>query len=412
VRKLGFLYEWLTGEEVALGETSIAGAYEPVLDEEVYFTGHSQNVTRWHVRDNLPGTPAWCPTIHRTTLRNAPIGTLDVAAAFRDARERVPAEVFERALSYAYLAETQASYAIERDAPTPTQRHAFLRALQNAGDMAVSERLGEDELTELQGLVFKGVPTFVFHGLRTDDSFVGSSTGMGLRRLEYPCPPAQAVPALLQGLQAAAAARPTPQAVSPVIFAGAIAFAFVFIHPLNDGNGRIHRFLIHEALVERGAIERGALIPVSAIMLAHLEEYRSALRAYSEPVRIAAGALAAVPFTLEATERFEFRDFERVAPLYKYPVLTDQIAYLEKTIRQSIDEKLLEESRFLMRFDTARASISERLNLPAQRLDLLIQFIRQNGGTLSGTKRSSHFADLTDEAIIDAERAVNTAFSQ
>jgi hypothetical protein len=101
-------------------------------------------------------------------------------------------------------------------------------------------------------------------------------------------------------------------------------------------------------------------------MLAQLQEYRSALRAYSEPVRVAAGALADVPFTLEATEQFTFGGFERVAPLYQYPVLTNQIAYLEKTIKQSIDEKLLEESRFLMSFDNARAQISERLNLPAR----------------------------------------------
>jgi hypothetical protein len=147
-------------------------------------------------------------------------------------------------------------------------------------------------------------------------------------------------------------------------------------------------------------------------MLAQLQEYRSALRAYSEPVRIAAGALADVPFTLEATEQFTFGGFERVAPLYQYPVLTDQIAYLEKTIKQSIDEKLLEESRFLMSCDNARAQISERLNLPAHRLDLLVQLIRQNGGTLSATKRGSHFGDLTDEAIVEAERAVQAAFKQ
>ena len=31
----------------------------------------------------------------------------------------------------------------------------------------------------------------------------------------------------------------------PVLAAATIAFGFVFIHPLADGNGRIHRYLIH-----------------------------------------------------------------------------------------------------------------------------------------------------------------------
>ena len=80
-----------------------------------------------------------------------------------------------------------------------------------------------------------------------------------------------------------------------------------------------------------------------------------------------------------------------MAPLYRFPILTDQIAYLEKTIKLSIEENLLEESQFLVRFDRAR--VGETANLPADRLDLLIQCIQQNGGVLSRTKRQRHFVD-------------------
>ena len=33
-----------------------------------------------------------------------------------------------------------------------------------------------------------------------------------------------------------------------VVAASVIAFAFVFLHPFDDGNGRMHRFLLHHVL--------------------------------------------------------------------------------------------------------------------------------------------------------------------
>lgn len=410
-RKLGFLYEWSTGRDIPLQATRIRGPYEPILDEEVYYTGVPVSVSRWHVRDNLLGTRDWCPLVHRTTLSGEPLGTLDVEAALREARAQVPPDVFERAISYAYLAETQASYAIEHDAPTPTQRHAFVRALQAAGSLPVSQRLAPDRLAELQELIFHGIPTFVIHGLRADDSFVGSTSRLGLRRVDYPCPPARAIELLLRGLRDTVADRLKAPGIPAVVFCGIVSFGFVFIHPLSDGNGRTHRFLIHEALMERGAVDRGALIPVSATMLAQIRDYDAALRSYSHAVRVAAEALAGTPLILESTEPFRFSGYERVAPLYRFPVLTDQVAYLEKTIKLSIQEDLVEESRFLLQFDRARGQISDTLNLPAARLDLLIQLIQQNGGSLSRTKRRRYFPDLSPKAVEAAEIAVRQAFS-
>ena len=40
--------------------------------------------------------------------------------------------------------------------------------------------------------------------------------------------------------------------IDPVVAATVSSFAFVFIHPFEDGNGRIHRFLIHYMLSKRG----------------------------------------------------------------------------------------------------------------------------------------------------------------
>ncbi len=157
VRKLGFLYEWLTGQEVPLGETSIRVPMNPFWMRRSTYRPSAKHHALARARQSsryasvVPDYSSHDAT--RCAHRN-----FDIAAAFSDARARVPPEIFERAVSYAYLAETQASYAIERDAPTPTQRRAFLRALESAGDMPVSERLVEERLVELQELVFKGIP--------------------------------------------------------------------------------------------------------------------------------------------------------------------------------------------------------------------------------------------------------------
>jgi Fic family protein len=40
--------------------------------------------------------------------------------------------------------------------------------------------------------------------------------------------------------------------IDAVIAAAMLAFGFVYVHPLEDGNGRIHRYLIHHILTGRG----------------------------------------------------------------------------------------------------------------------------------------------------------------
>jgi Fic family protein len=52
--------------------------------------------------------------------------------------------------------------------------------------------------------------------------------------------------------------------VEPVISAAVSAFSFVFIHPFEDGNGRLHRFLIHAILAKQNFSPPDIVFPVSA----------------------------------------------------------------------------------------------------------------------------------------------------
>ena len=68
-RRIGFLYEWLTGRKLDV-QAPVAGPYVDVLDERKLVAaspGHSVPNRRWRVRDNLPGSPAFCPIIRKTS---------------------------------------------------------------------------------------------------------------------------------------------------------------------------------------------------------------------------------------------------------------------------------------------------------------------------------------------------------
>jgi len=64
-RRIWFLYEWLTSHRLDLPDAA-AGRYVPVVDPEQQFAAEAESAPRYRVRDNLPGTPDFCPQVFRT----------------------------------------------------------------------------------------------------------------------------------------------------------------------------------------------------------------------------------------------------------------------------------------------------------------------------------------------------------
>lgn len=64
-RKIGYLYEWLTGKQLVLSRP-VGGNYTDLLNPEKYLTGEIRENARWRINDNLLGTPAYCPVVRRT----------------------------------------------------------------------------------------------------------------------------------------------------------------------------------------------------------------------------------------------------------------------------------------------------------------------------------------------------------
>lgn len=62
---------------------------------------------------------------------------------------------------------------------------------------------------------------------------------------------------------------------SAIMRSAVAAFGFVYIHPLADGNGRIHRFLIHDLLRRDGVVKDPMILPVSSFITSEHAERRA-----------------------------------------------------------------------------------------------------------------------------------------
>ena len=126
-----------------------------------------------------------------------------------------------------------------------------------------------------------------------------------------------------------------------------MAFGFVFIHPFEDGNGRIHRFLIHHELARSEFAPPKLIFPVSAVMLRERVDYDRVLESYSKTI------LPFIEFTMDAQGSMTVEN--ETSNLYRYWDATKFAEYLYGSVAETIRRDLREELGFLAVFDQALA---------------------------------------------------------
>lgn len=392
-RRLWFLYEWLLGVQLDLPSAE-KKAYVPVVDPAQQWATTGVPSSRHRVRNNLPGTPAFCPMVFVTDQLRA-FHEANLAARARAVIADVPADLLSRTAAFLLLKDSKSSFAIEGEHPSQRRIDRWGRAIAEAGRRLIDL----EELLRLQRIVI-GDARFVRLGLRQEGGFVGEHD----RETRTPLPDhisarAEDLSALMDGL---IAFDRTAAELDPVIAAAMLAFGFVYIHPFEDGNGRLHRYLIHHVLAERGFNPPGMVFPVSAAILDRIQDYRVVLESYS------ARLLPLIEW--EPTEAHNVRVLNDTADCYRFFDATPHAAFLYECVQRTIEVDLPAESAFLRNYDAFRVHVLEIVDMPERTLDLLFRFLHQNQGVLSKRARDGEFAGLTPGEITCVEASYREIF--
>ena len=393
-RRAWYLYETLTGRTLDLGDAR-SGNYVEALDPKKFVVAARHNSRRHRVIDNLLGGPDLCVTVRRTPklLRQMAMRIDDEARSLCEAFDR---SLLTRAVDYLYTRETRASFAIEGEKPSSRRAARFVRAL---ADAATFDPLDKDALVRLQGSIVD--PRYAATGWRDIQNFVGR-TGAGFREeVHFVCPRPGDVPALMEGWMKLTR-RVSHENIPPVVAAAVSAFSFVFVHPFDDGNGRIHRFLIHHMLASRGYTPRDFIFPVSAAILRDRHGYDQVLESFSRPM------LEFIEWRWGVNRSLRVEGDTR--DLYRFVDMTAFAEYLYDRVAETVRHDLSEELEFITAFDRAFRAVSEIVDMPDRRTSLLIRLCVQNGGRLSARKRS-RFRELSDREVASIESAVQGAFA-
>lgn len=380
-RRLWFLYEWLLDARLALDD-AVQGTYASVVDPDLQWATDGTTSPRHRVKNNLPGTPAFCPMIFRTPRLDAFIAR-DLGEEARRLIAEVPADLLARTAAFLLLKDSRSSFQIEGEHPPQERIQRWGQIIGEAGRHPIDRA----ELERLQRIVI-GDARFVHLGLRADGGFVGEHDRLsGAPIPDHVSARHDDLSALIDGLTAFD--RGAGRRLDPVLAAATLAFGFVYIHPFEDGNGRLHRYLIHHVLAERGFNPPGLVFPVSAVILDRIDEYRHVLETYSRRL---------LPhIRWRPTDRGNVEVLNETADFYRYFDATPHAEFLFECVARTIDVDLPAETAFLKTYDSFKNEVSRMIDMPDRLFDLLFRFLSQNGGKLSKRAREREFAALTEE---------------
>lgn len=388
-RRLWFLYEWLLSKELSIPHAESKITYVPLADENLQYVIEGVGSTRHRVINNLPGTQAFCPLIRKTSALEKYIAA-NLQAKQTKYLGGIHKDILQRASAFLLLKDSKASFTIEGESPKSKRAARWGHAIGQAG----MNNITVDELNRLQQLVIENA-RFVEMGFRKKGGFVGEHD----RTTGEPIPDHisarwQDLELLMNGLIETNKLLLTAE-MDAVLVATSIAFGFVFIHPFEDGNGRIHRYLIHHVLAKKKFAQQGVIFPVSASILDRIDDYRTVLEAYSKPL------LDFIDW--KETPDHNVAVHNETIDYYRYFDATLQAEFLYACVEDTLESIIPKEVNYLIRYDNFKRFLDDEFEMPDKLVALLVRFLEQNNGVLSKRAREKEFSELSDKEVKEIE---------
>jgi len=413
-RRVGFLYEFLTGRELPIG-APIGGTYVDAIDDQKLVAatrGRAVPNQRWRVRDNLPGTRGFCPVVHKTDAISQSMD-LDVPGLIHALAGEFGEELLMKSAVWMTLRESKSSFEIEGEADKTDRVQRFADVLARRTGQGAWP-LDQAALADLQAEILGRRTTVQQFGIRQSPVFVGEVVRYQ-EVVHYVAPPPEHLLAMLEGLRTF---LDRTHGQSPVMRAAVAAFGFVYIHPLADGNGRLHRFLINDVLRRDHAVPDPMILPVSSLIASDAAERRAydrILDAVSRPLmRVLAGQFefAQVPTVYPdgISSNFVFHGNGIAVHAWRHLDLTPHVKYLAEVVDRTVREDMADESRYLRSHAQARAAIKDIIEMPDVQIDRVIRSVEASQGQLSNVL-SREMPALREEGVWDdIVQAVKGAF--
>lgn len=396
-RKLWFLYEWLLVEHLDLPDLK-SGNYVTLVDEKLQFAIKGERSSRHRIINNLPGTQEFCPLIFKTKKLENHINAKQ-SQQKNTFLNNVRTDILQRTSSFLLLKDSKASFTIEGEQPGNNRAMRWGKAIGQAGDKTLTVK----ELERLQQIIIEN-PRFLKLGLRKEGGFVGEhdrNTGEPLP--EHISARPEDLEQLLNGLINANNLLKNT-AYDAVLAAATISFGFVFIHPFEDGNGRLHRYIMHHVLAVKNFTQQGIIFPVSASILNRIGDYKNVLESYSHTV------LDHIKWRSTPTNNVKVTN--ETIDFYRYFDATNQAEFLYDCVEDTIEHIIPEEINYLRRFDEFKNHIDNIYEMPDKTVALLIRFLEQNNGVLSKRALSNEFSGLNEKEASSIEDLFKEIFCE
>ncbi len=390
-RILWFLFENFTGNVLRQIPDLQTGRYINLLDPDLYYTSKAIRSRRHRVANNLLGGLHFSPMVRKTLLLEQ-YDKFHLDKKCLKLIHNYPDDIIARGIQFLYTKETKSSYQIERERPEAGRVLRFIETLKMAGRL---DFLNKKSLVGLQNQIVE--QRFADSDYRKTQNYVGEAIGLTRETVHYISPQPDVVSLLMEGL-IDCHEKMCGSKVPAWIHAAVISFGFVFIHPFEDGNGRIHRFLIHHILAARGYTPEGIIFPVSATLLRKIRKYDETLELFSKQL------MPLIQYSLDSDGKLGVQG--DTTKFYQYIDMTRICESLFEFLKETVEIEFPAEFDFLVQYDRTKKAMQKILDFPDQKVDQFIKFCIQNEGHLSKSKRDKFFSMITNQEVIQLEEIV------